>query len=723
MPSFTPSQMSPYTLFNTTTCSHLVIPDFQRPYAWKREQCEDLWTDLMDFSPNQDFSTKKNGDYDGFFLGPIVVYRDMDKNEYNIIDGQQRITTLSLLLHAILRCIEYLIPSIHNDDDLVDELKSARKDIRRMLWRPLDITGSKVDFHDHRVVRKNVTPNDQDILRDILGEGKISQPCPNGQSDMPDQKVLPLVTQNDHNATENTSFCTPDNSYFHHDKFIGPNNQLGDTALALSKLGTRGNNAILKNKIIRKMFFQNNNNKDYRNECVNYCYFLNQCYKLSPLEISRLFNKLKDNCQILILVSNYQNDSWDIFDIINNRGMQLSDSDIFKNTIAQNINLLGITDFGEQWNHLDSSVKGLFALKDDNSRFDIVFRHYMQAFRMSHDVQANEIQKSKDYKLRRFYTAGRGQALLKMNDIITQLKGMTDFLASCFDPSFGDSRISDQAKQDISVLNAYQKQGKWSYLLSTFWYCYHDLDDNDFRCRFEKFIRYCTAALILKAIVGKKSAADIPYLCETIALQAASEGAIPGFTETDAFKNQQIRDFIHQFIDSSNSDGDASENSVRTNISGETSDCNFLLTLYAYCFNRTQPIISVDKSVEHILPQEHSEAYSYWHDFWSHLATEEKNKYDNRESKFIDEYTEHLGNKILLASGANKAAGKNKFETKISVYKNTAKEPNPTLELQAFIRAHGSRLQWSKQDVDDRTETMVNAIIQYLKDALNGGIA
>lgn len=702
MPSFTPLPMSLYTLFNIATCRHLVIPDFQRPYAWKREHCEDLWTDLMDFSPNDDGNS-----HDGFFLGPIVVYKE--NNELNIIDGQQRITTLSLLLHAILRCINYLIPTIQANDRIIPKLRNAEDEIMRMLWRP--VGDFDVDFNDPRVERRNVTPNDQDIFRDILGKGNISLPIPPNHSKTPGQGVFPLVTQNDLNATENNSFCTPDNSYFHHDKFIGFDNQLGDTALALSKLGTRGNNIILRKDPIKRMFESN--------ECINYCHFLDHCYRLSPIEVLRLFTKLKDNSQLLILESNNSNDSWDIFDIINNRGMQLSDSDIFKNTIAQNLNRNNINNFREQWNQLDSSVKGLsYLIKDDNTKFDIVFRHYMQAFRMSHDVQENEIQKSKDFKLRRFYTTGRGQALLQENDIITQLKDMTDFLASCFDTSFGDSRISDQAKQDISVLNAYQKQGKWSYLLSTFWYCYHSLDDNDFSRRFEKFIRYCTAALILKSLVGKKSAADIPYLCETIASRAASDKTISSFTP--AFQNQEISNFIQQFINP-NTDGDASENSVRANISGDTRDYDFLLTLYVYCFDRTQPIISVDKSVEHILPQEHSESYSYWHDFWSHLAT--KNEYDNRESKFIDEYTEHLGNKILLASGANKAAGKNKFETKISVYKNTAKEPNPTLELQAFIRAHGSRLQWSKQDVDDRTETMVNAIIQYLKDALNGGIA
>ena len=69
---------------------HFVIPVYQRNYDWKKEQCKQLFDDLLDLG-------NSNRTH---FLGSIVsIYHDDgDDREYLIIDGQQRLTTLSLLL-------------------------------------------------------------------------------------------------------------------------------------------------------------------------------------------------------------------------------------------------------------------------------------------------------------------------------------------------------------------------------------------------------------------------------------------------------------------------------------------------------------------------------------------------------------------------------------------------------------------------------------------------
>ena len=71
-----------------------VIPVYQRPYSWKKSNCELLIKDLLE--------VYKRG-YKSHFFGSIVyVENDIGGcNEYIIIDGQQRITTVSLLLLAI----------------------------------------------------------------------------------------------------------------------------------------------------------------------------------------------------------------------------------------------------------------------------------------------------------------------------------------------------------------------------------------------------------------------------------------------------------------------------------------------------------------------------------------------------------------------------------------------------------------------------------------------
>jgi len=78
---------------------HFIIPVYQRNYDWKREQCEQLFYDLIDIIDNK---------FRNHFMGTIVsiYYYDEAGREYLIIDGQQRITTLSLLLLAMYNLLD-----------------------------------------------------------------------------------------------------------------------------------------------------------------------------------------------------------------------------------------------------------------------------------------------------------------------------------------------------------------------------------------------------------------------------------------------------------------------------------------------------------------------------------------------------------------------------------------------------------------------------------------
>ena len=75
-----------------------LIPDYQRPYAWEKDECITLWNDIFSFAFPDDNYAKFNSDEDEYFLGPIVTFQNGSKKE--IIDGQQRLTTLMLLLRA-----------------------------------------------------------------------------------------------------------------------------------------------------------------------------------------------------------------------------------------------------------------------------------------------------------------------------------------------------------------------------------------------------------------------------------------------------------------------------------------------------------------------------------------------------------------------------------------------------------------------------------------------
>lgn len=70
------------------------IPDYQRPYAWEREQATQLLEDLVE-------ALDRGGD-EPYFLGSIVLVKHKGVSDAEVIDGQQRLTTLTILL-AVLR--------------------------------------------------------------------------------------------------------------------------------------------------------------------------------------------------------------------------------------------------------------------------------------------------------------------------------------------------------------------------------------------------------------------------------------------------------------------------------------------------------------------------------------------------------------------------------------------------------------------------------------------
>ncbi|GAA8232316.1 DUF262 domain-containing protein [Helicobacter pylori] len=71
------------------------IPNYQRDYAWKDKNFKDLWEDLEE-------AIEYNKKGQGHFIGTMVVANNEDnKKLYDIIDGQQRTTTIFMLLHVL----------------------------------------------------------------------------------------------------------------------------------------------------------------------------------------------------------------------------------------------------------------------------------------------------------------------------------------------------------------------------------------------------------------------------------------------------------------------------------------------------------------------------------------------------------------------------------------------------------------------------------------------
>ena len=137
-----------------------VIPEYQRPYAWEDDQVDTLFNDLWDFT------TSPEGGSDGtntYFLGCIVSYEN-EQGEQEIIDGQQRITSLFLLLRAIYFNLKYSGGSSKKAENFIKQIEPA-------IWRTDKYTG-EVDYSNILLQSRVLNNEGNAILRNILQTGK-----------------------------------------------------------------------------------------------------------------------------------------------------------------------------------------------------------------------------------------------------------------------------------------------------------------------------------------------------------------------------------------------------------------------------------------------------------------------------------------------------------------------------------------------------------------------
>lgn len=74
---------------NTTIEGQLIIPEYQRPYVWASKEIEKLLTDLDEHNNDKEINKPP------YYLGSIILHQQ--EKQLNIIDGQQRITTLAII--------------------------------------------------------------------------------------------------------------------------------------------------------------------------------------------------------------------------------------------------------------------------------------------------------------------------------------------------------------------------------------------------------------------------------------------------------------------------------------------------------------------------------------------------------------------------------------------------------------------------------------------------
>jgi hypothetical protein len=124
---------------NNSECNNFFIPSYQRGYRWEAQQVEDLLNDIYEFAKNKDANK-------GFYcLQPLVVKFDEEKNAYRVIDGQQRLTTIYIILKYLSLCF----PPLFNQINLFSidyETRKKSKDFLDNIYKK-DIDESNPDFY------------------------------------------------------------------------------------------------------------------------------------------------------------------------------------------------------------------------------------------------------------------------------------------------------------------------------------------------------------------------------------------------------------------------------------------------------------------------------------------------------------------------------------------------------------------------------------------------
>ena len=123
------------------------IPDYQRPYSWTENEAVTLWDDLVEFWQSANGSEEQS-----YFTGSIVLVKTNDSPESEVIDGQQRLSTLSLILSILS---QYSL--------------NLKKDIQKCLWEE-GIQHKRIAGKSRLTLRKR----DAQFFEKYIAKGEIT---------------------------------------------------------------------------------------------------------------------------------------------------------------------------------------------------------------------------------------------------------------------------------------------------------------------------------------------------------------------------------------------------------------------------------------------------------------------------------------------------------------------------------------------------------------------
>jgi hypothetical protein len=94
-----------------------LVPDYQRDYSWTRDEVRDLWEDIVSLAKSAFNAHGQTNNPSPHFLGAIVLqsFPDQDGRRFEVMDGQQRLVTVSILLNVLYEFTQQLLHQVDKD--------------------------------------------------------------------------------------------------------------------------------------------------------------------------------------------------------------------------------------------------------------------------------------------------------------------------------------------------------------------------------------------------------------------------------------------------------------------------------------------------------------------------------------------------------------------------------------------------------------------------------
>lgn len=546
-------------LLKTGRTKPFIIPEYQRPYAWTTDEAETLFEDIWEFATTIG-GLDQNGSY---FLGSIVSFENED-GEQEIIDGQQRITSLFLLLRAIYTKLT------QGDDANTDAAQNFIRQIEPAIWRTDNRTG-KVDYNNILLTSKVVDNEGNEVLRNILKEG-VANPDSND------------------NYSKN---------YIHFQKL-------------------------------------------YNNHCEK-----------SPLKIYDFIYALLNQAILLPISADSQDTALTIFSTLNNRGLPLSDADIFKAKIYNNLKDDEKETFIAQWKSLEREAA------EAHESIQQLFYYYMFYLR----AKENDVS-STTPGVRKYYSANKFVRLFDPN-LMEELKTVLNLwkvINTNQDIPGEDWDNNMKIRKALDTLTSYPNEF-WKYPVIIYYLSHRNRDnfDEQFLLFLNKLIEeLMTRFLLFPTINAVKG--DIMKLDAKII-------------------NDPCPEFDFREIDKS-----LLESKIRV---PHRNIVRMLLKSYAY--NHQEQLLPENWQIEHILPQKWQTSF-----------------FPDNDPKNVNEMIEHIGNKTPFERKLNIVASNGYFKKKQQEYQKSEIEVTKILVTSIDN-------DWTLGNIKHRDEMVSSEIMRLLQ--------